>query len=155
MNDTMVEDTGDARRDVAERRGRHGSRADSWRQLLADDAWLDELIDRADEGGVSLTGPGGFLPEMVKAVLERGLAASWTGVGRRGLGHPCHRPPRRRPAHRLSRRKGLSLPNLQLTLHRDLLAIVGSTGPGSRPDRQPTSTCERGPGPTTGHLHTV
>jgi putative transposase len=48
------------------------------RQLVADDAWLDELIDRADEGGVALTGPGGFLPEMIKAVLERGLAAELT-----------------------------------------------------------------------------
>ena len=44
------------------------------RELLADDAWLDELIDRAEEGGVRLTGEGGFLPELVKAVLERGLA---------------------------------------------------------------------------------
>jgi putative transposase len=44
------------------------------RELLADDAWLDELIDRADEGGVRLTGEGGFLAELVKAVLERGLA---------------------------------------------------------------------------------
>ncbi len=49
------------------------------RELIADDAWLDELIDRADEGGVSLTGPGGFLPEMIKSVLERGLAAELTG----------------------------------------------------------------------------
>jgi len=48
------------------------------RELLADDLWLDELIDRADEGGVTLTGPGGFLPELVKAVLERGLAAELT-----------------------------------------------------------------------------
>ena len=45
------------------------------RELLADDGWLDELIGRADEGGVRLTGDGGFLPELVKAVLERGLAA--------------------------------------------------------------------------------
>ena len=49
------------------------------RELLADDTWLDELIDRADEGGVTLTGPGGFLPEMIKAVLERGLAAELSG----------------------------------------------------------------------------
>ncbi len=49
------------------------------RQLLADDVWLDELIDRAQQGGVSLTGEGGFLPEMIKAVLERGLAAELTG----------------------------------------------------------------------------
>ncbi len=32
------------------------------REQLADDAWLDELIDRADSGGVQLTGEGGFLP---------------------------------------------------------------------------------------------
>src|SRR5688500_13829351 len=48
------------------------------RELLADDLWLDELIDRADQGGVRLTGEGGFLPELVKAVLERGLAAELT-----------------------------------------------------------------------------
>ncbi len=44
------------------------------RELLADESWLDELIDRAGQGGVRLTGSGGFLPELVKAVLERGLA---------------------------------------------------------------------------------
>ena len=48
------------------------------RELFADDAWLDELIDNADEQGVRLTGEGGFLPELVKAVLERGLAAELT-----------------------------------------------------------------------------
>ena len=48
------------------------------RELLADDLWLDELIDRAQDGGVQLTGDGGFLPELVKAVLERGLAAELT-----------------------------------------------------------------------------
>lgn len=44
------------------------------RELLADDRWLDELIDRAEQGGARLTGEGGFLPESVKTVLERGLA---------------------------------------------------------------------------------
>ena len=48
------------------------------REQLADDVWLDELIDRAEQGGVQLTGEGGFLPELVKAVLERGLAAELT-----------------------------------------------------------------------------
>ena len=48
------------------------------REQLADDDWLDELIDRAGESGVQLTGQGGFLPELVKAVLERGLAAELT-----------------------------------------------------------------------------
>src|SRR3954466_3359044 len=67
------------------------------RELLADDGWLDELIDRADDGGVALTGEGGFLPELIKAVLERGLAAELTGhLGyekgdRAGVGSPNSR----------------------------------------------------------------
>ncbi|MGE0295267.1 MAG: transposase, partial [Pseudonocardia sp.] len=40
---------------------------------------LDEVMDRADAGELALTGEGGFLPEMIKAVLERGLAAELTG----------------------------------------------------------------------------
>ena len=48
------------------------------RELLADDAWLDELIDRSSEDGVQLTGQGGFLPELIKAVLERGMKAELT-----------------------------------------------------------------------------
>jgi putative transposase len=39
---------------------------------------LDELMDRVDREGLSLTGVGGFLPELVKAVLERGLATELT-----------------------------------------------------------------------------
>jgi len=61
------------------------------RELLADDMWLDELIDRAEEGGVSLTGPGGFLPEMIKAVLERGLAAELTADLGYEVGDPAGR----------------------------------------------------------------
>lgn len=55
------------------------------RELVADDAWLDEVIDQATDGGVSLTGEGGFLPELIKAVLEKGLATELTdhlGYGR-------------------------------------------------------------------------
>jgi len=48
------------------------------RELLADESWLDELIDRAGQGGVRLTGSGGFLPELVKAVLERGMDVELT-----------------------------------------------------------------------------
>jgi putative transposase len=40
---------------------------------------LDDVLDRADRGDLALTGSGGFLPELVKAVLERGLAAELTG----------------------------------------------------------------------------
>jgi len=36
---------------------------------------FDDLMDRVDDGGLQLTGEGGFLPEMIKAVLERGLQA--------------------------------------------------------------------------------
>jgi putative transposase len=40
---------------------------------------LDDLMDRVDGGGLALTGEGGFLPEMIKRVLERGLQAELTG----------------------------------------------------------------------------
>jgi putative transposase len=39
---------------------------------------LDSVMDRVDAGGLALTGEGGFLPEMIKAVLERGLRAELT-----------------------------------------------------------------------------
>jgi putative transposase len=45
---------------------------------LIDGVWLDGLLARADAGGVQLTGEGGLLPELVKAVLERGLAVELT-----------------------------------------------------------------------------
>jgi putative transposase len=46
---------------------------------LLDQGFLEELMDRVDEGGVQLTGEGGFLPELVKRVLEAGLQAELTG----------------------------------------------------------------------------
>jgi putative transposase len=48
------------------------------REELFSDAWLDELMSRVDDRGVSLTGSGGFLPELVKAVLERGQGVELT-----------------------------------------------------------------------------
>ncbi|MCF7552690.1 IS256 family transposase [Pseudonocardia sp. WMMC193] len=39
---------------------------------------LDGLMSKVDSGELALTGEGGFLPEMIKAVLERGLAAEQT-----------------------------------------------------------------------------
>lgn len=47
------------------------------RELFSDDL-VDELLTRAGERGVALTGKGGFLPEMIKAVLERGMDAELT-----------------------------------------------------------------------------
>ena len=51
-----------------------GRRVSGSARELVDGPWLDELLARADESGLRLTGEGGFLPELVKAVLERGLA---------------------------------------------------------------------------------
>ena len=45
------------------------------RRELFDEEMLDKLMAATDERGVSLTGEGGFLPEMIKAVLERGMQA--------------------------------------------------------------------------------
>ena len=46
---------------------------------LRREVFSDELVDRllasTEERGLALTGEGGFLPEMIKAVLERGMQA--------------------------------------------------------------------------------
>jgi putative transposase len=39
---------------------------------------FDHVFEGIDEGGLALTGEGGFLPEMVKAVLERGMKSELT-----------------------------------------------------------------------------
>jgi len=46
---------------------------------MIDAGLLDQVMDQVDAGGLELTGQGGFLPEMIKAVLERGLASELTG----------------------------------------------------------------------------
>jgi len=64
---------------------------------LVDEGVFDDLMSRVDDGDLRLTGEGGFLPEMIKAVLERGLAAELTDhVGyekgdRAGRGSPNSR----------------------------------------------------------------
>ena len=45
---------------------------------LVDAGLLDDLMGRVEAGEVQLTGEGGFLPGLIKAVLERGLAAELT-----------------------------------------------------------------------------
>jgi putative transposase len=49
---------------------------------------LDAMVARMRSDGVRLCGPGGFLTEMLKAVLERGLQAELTGH----LGYGKHDP---------------------------------------------------------------
>jgi putative transposase len=46
---------------------------------LVEAGLLDRVLAAADAGELRLTGDGGFLPEMVKRVLEAGLAAELTG----------------------------------------------------------------------------
>jgi putative transposase len=46
---------------------------------MVDAGLLDHLMSRVDGDGLALTGQGGLLPELVKAVLERGLQAELTG----------------------------------------------------------------------------
>jgi putative transposase len=45
---------------------------------MIDAGLLDHLMSKVDGGGLALTGSGGLLPELVKAVLERGLQAELT-----------------------------------------------------------------------------
>jgi putative transposase len=49
--------------------------AESLASALSDGPWLDELMGHVDRSGLRLTGEGGFLPALIKAVLEKGLAA--------------------------------------------------------------------------------
>ena len=55
------------------------SAAGALRREFIDDDLLDRLVACSGERGVELTGEGGFLPELIKAVLERGMKAelSW------------------------------------------------------------------------------
>src|SRR5579862_7604884 len=69
---TMTDD------DVAAGAGGSGAARAAVSELL-DAGLLDRVMSRAESGELALTGEGGFLPEMVKAVLERGLAAELTG----------------------------------------------------------------------------
>lgn len=55
---------------------------------LVDAKAMDAMLAKIRGEGLRLTGPGGFLSELVKAVLERGLAAELTGH----LGYDKHDP---------------------------------------------------------------
>lgn len=48
------------------------------REEFFDDELVDRLLAATGERGVTLTGAGGFLPEMIKTVLERGMGAELT-----------------------------------------------------------------------------
>ena len=61
-----------------DKKHREESEARRLRRELFTDEMLDQLMAATDERGLSLTGEGGFLPEMIKAVLERGMDAELT-----------------------------------------------------------------------------
>jgi putative transposase len=58
---------------------------------MMDAGLLDDLMSRIDSGSLQLTGEGGFIPEMIKAVLERGLAAEQTAHLGYAKGDPAGR----------------------------------------------------------------
>ena len=61
-----------------EERGAGEPEARRLRRELFSDEMVEQLLAGVDERGVRLTGQGGFLPEMIKAVLERGMDAELT-----------------------------------------------------------------------------
>ena len=62
---------------VQDQRVSNGSARDAVNDLI-EAGLLDRLMERVDGDGLQLTGEGGFLPEMIKAVLERGLQTELT-----------------------------------------------------------------------------
>jgi putative transposase len=63
--------------DVTKREPVRGPAQEAVDRLL-DQGFLDQVMSSVDEDGVQLTGEGGFLPELVKRVLEAGLQAELT-----------------------------------------------------------------------------
>lgn len=55
---------------------------------VIDDAAVEQMMSAASARGVALTGEGGFLPELIKSVLERGMSAELTDH----LGYDKHDP---------------------------------------------------------------
>ncbi|WP_420914258.1 transposase, partial [Actinotignum sanguinis] len=66
----------------------NGSTADALRREFIDDDLLDRLVESSSKRGIGLTGEDGFLPELIKAVLERGMQAELTDH----LGYEKHDP---------------------------------------------------------------
>lgn len=54
------------------------SAGQAFRRMLLSDEVIDGLLADVGPDGLRLTGDGGFLPQLIKAVLERGLAVELT-----------------------------------------------------------------------------
>ncbi len=83
------------------------------RKELFSDELIDHLLARVGEDGLALTGRGGLLPEMLKAVLERGMGAEQGQLRRLRL-IPRGLPP-------LEVTPVRALPRLDVPRRRDLL----------------------------------
>ena len=66
----------------------NGSTADALRREFIDDDLLDRLVESSSKRGIGLTGEDGFLPELIKAVLERGMQAELTISGMKNTTRP-------------------------------------------------------------------
>src|SRR5437899_9095367 len=69
---------GPARLPLSTADGPSGGDAAALVRSMLNDQLLDEFVARMRTDGMRLSGPGGFLTEMRKAVLERGLQAELT-----------------------------------------------------------------------------
>lgn len=58
--------------------GAGGAAGRAFRQMLLSNEMIDELLAEVGPEGLRLTGDGGFLPQLIKAVLERGLQVELT-----------------------------------------------------------------------------
>ena len=94
VTETRTE-TKDVRMNAVQVNVENGGQAESEARRLRRELFGEDLLDRlmaaTDERGVALTGEGGFLPEMIKAVLERGMEAELTSHLGYGRGDPAGR----------------------------------------------------------------
>lgn len=63
----------------------------AFREMLLSDEIIGQVLSEVGPDGLRLTGDGGFLPQLVKAVLERGLAAELADHVGYGKGDPAGR----------------------------------------------------------------
>lgn len=92
------------------RAARRGAVREGLAQLV-DEAWLDQAVAALRADGARLTGPDGFLSQLIKRVLERGLQAELAehlGYARHAVEGGARRtratgPPRRRSTPRSGR----------------------------------------------------
>jgi putative transposase len=91
------------------------------RRELFSDEFLDQVLDRAGDRGVALTGEGGFLPELVKAVLERGMDAELTDHLGYERGDPAGRGSGNSRNGTTAKRVGSEVGDLEIDTPRDRL----------------------------------